>query len=81
MGRVRRGLGREIEVVDVNVDVHGPLAHRLGIEGIPTLVLLKDGKALSRLTGAKPEATIRKWILETGKSSAWSRLKSILEAM
>ena len=42
----------------VNVEREPELAQRFGIVSIPTLVVLKDGKAVNRASGARPKAKI-----------------------
>ena len=43
----------EIQVGKVNVDEQMPLAAAFGIESIPTLVAIKDGKAVDMLIGVR----------------------------
>ena len=43
----------EIKVGKVNVDEQMPLAATFGIESIPTLVAIKDGKAVDMLIGVR----------------------------
>ena len=49
-------------VAKVNVDESGDLANRFGIRSIPTLMLFKHGKVVSRVIGAAPKAQIRKMV-------------------
>lgn len=48
----------EIKVVKVNVDDAGDLATAFGIVSIPTLVLIKDGKAVNQVVGYVPKSKI-----------------------
>ncbi len=48
----------EIKVVKVNVDDAGDLAAAFGIVSIPTLVLVKDGKAVNQVVGYVPKSKI-----------------------
>ncbi len=48
----------EIKVVKVNVDDAGDLAAAFGIVSIPTLVLIKDGKAVNQVVGYVPKSKI-----------------------
>ena len=43
----------EIKMGKVNVDEQMPLAAAFGIESIPTLVAIKDGKAVDMLIGVR----------------------------
>lgn len=48
----------EIKVVKVNVDDAGDLASAFGIVSIPTLVLVKNGKAVNQVVGYVPKTKI-----------------------
>ena len=48
----------DIVVGKVNVDEEQALAARFGVASIPTLVVLKGGKVVSRTVGARPKAQI-----------------------
>ena len=48
----------------VNVDENQDLAERFGISGIPCLVLLRDGKEISRIVGFYPEDALKQKIDE-----------------
>ena len=48
----------------IDVDQEMELAVRFGISSIPTLVLMKDGKAAATLVGYRPKADILK-LLDT----------------
>ena len=45
----------EIVVGKVNVDDQPQLAGAFGIESIPTLIAIKDGKAIGKMVGARPK--------------------------
>lgn len=46
----------------VNVDEEAGLAAAFGVQSIPTLVFLKDGREAGRITGVHPKAEIEKMI-------------------
>lgn len=48
----------DIDVVKVDVDASQPLSARYGVQGVPTLILFKDGEIVWRATGAKSKATL-----------------------
>ncbi len=54
-----------VQVGKVNVDVYPKLAARYGVRGIPTLVMFRDGQALSQVVGAVPKAELKRWIDQT----------------
>lgn len=57
-----KDLAREYEgraiVAKVNTDQSARMASELGIMGIPTLVLFRDGKEVDRVVGYVPRATL-----------------------
>ena len=42
----------------INVDEQGELAQRFGVMNIPTLVVMKEGKVIHQVAGARPKAQI-----------------------
>ena len=62
------------KVAKVNVDDAPALAQRFGIQGIPTLLIFRDGRVVDQVTGVVPRreltAKLDKVIAESGKSSA-----------
>jgi thioredoxin 2 len=59
-------LGREhagrLKVVKLNVDEAPDIASRYGVQGIPLLVIVEDGKEIDRLVGAPPPQRLREWV-------------------
>ena len=51
-----------LRVVKVNVDVAPQVSARLGVQGIPTMVLFAGGEEISRQVGALPGDAIRRWV-------------------
>ena len=49
----------EIKVGKVNVDEQMPLAGAFGIESIPTLIAIKDGKAIGTVVGVRPKEALQ----------------------
>jgi thioredoxin 2 len=52
----------QVKLVKVNVDTSPQTQQRFGIQAIPTLLLLRDGKVAARQTGAIPLASLRTWV-------------------
>jgi thioredoxin 2 len=52
----------KLKVVKLNVDEAPQIAPRYGVQGIPLLVLVRDGQEVDRLVGAVPEAQIRELV-------------------
>ncbi|OVE80140.1 thioredoxin [bacterium J17] len=45
-------LGDKLKVYKVNVDDHKEMAAKFGVQGIPNLILFKDGETQQQLVGA-----------------------------
>ena len=52
-------LAGRLRVVKINTDENPGLGQRYGIQGIPTMMILKSGQVVSRWSGAFPEGDIR----------------------
>lgn len=48
----------DIKVAKVNVDEQPELAGQFGVMSIPTLVVMKEGKAVQQAVGVRPKAQI-----------------------
>ena len=48
----------DIKVVKINVDEEQELAMQFGVMNIPSLVVMKNGKIVNQVTGARPKAQI-----------------------
>jgi thioredoxin 2 len=46
----------------VNVDDSPRLQQRFGVQSIPTLLVMREGKVTSRQVGAAPAAALRSWV-------------------
>jgi thioredoxin 2 len=51
-----------LKVVRLNVDDAPEISARYGVQGIPLLVIFRDGDELDRLVGAVPERQIDAWL-------------------
>ncbi|HEY7072823.1 MAG TPA: thioredoxin [Acidimicrobiales bacterium] len=51
-----------IKVVKVNVDELPEVSARYGVQGIPTLLLVSDGREIARQVGAAPKAALTRWL-------------------
>ena len=62
MGPIIEQLAEEYEgkakVGKVNVDEEGELSQAFGVMSIPTIVLVKDGKVVKQVVGARPKAEV-----------------------
>jgi thioredoxin 1 len=55
-------LAGKVTIAKVNVDQNPEIASELGIRGIPTLFLFKDGKKVAQHVGAASYAQLKKFI-------------------
>jgi thioredoxin 2 len=62
--RAAGSLAGRIKVVKVNVDQAPRTAERLGVQGIPTLLLLRNGREVARQVGAVPPPALLRWAEE-----------------
>lgn len=62
-----------LRVVKVNVDEEPAVSARLGVQGIPTLLLFVGGSEVGRQVGALPGDAMRSWIDQTLAGHASSR--------
>lgn len=62
LARERAG---ELLVAKLDTDRSPELSQRLGIRGIPTLILFRDGVEVDRIAGAVPAGRLREWLDET----------------
>lgn len=47
-------LARRATIAKIDVDAHGDVVHRFGIENVPTLVVFVDGRIVEQHVGALP---------------------------
>jgi thioredoxin 1 len=57
--------GDAIKVAKVDVDSNPNTAASMGVRGIPSLFIFKDGQVVSNKTGAAPKAALKGWIDES----------------
>ena len=51
-----------IEVEEIDIDKSGDIAAQYAVRGVPTLVLIEDGKEIARKSGAMPLSEIKEFI-------------------
>ena len=52
----------KVKIVKMNVDENQAVPAKLGIRGIPALLLFKDGKLAAQKVGAAPKSALVSWI-------------------
>jgi thioredoxin 2 len=60
--RLSEELAGQMKVVKVNTDLAPGLQERFGVRGIPTLVLMDEGKERDRVVGALNLNALRQWV-------------------
>jgi len=63
-------LADQVTVAKVNIEDSPMTPSRLGVKGIPTMMLFKDGQMTSMKVGAMPKAKILEWLAEQGVGAA-----------
>jgi thioredoxin 1 len=56
-------LSGKVRIAKVNVDDLPELASPFYIQGIPTLILFKEGREIDRIVGAAPKARMKEWLI------------------
>jgi thioredoxin 2 len=62
LAQVATDMAGRLKLVKVNVDDSPRLQQRFGVQSIPTLLIMRDGKVTSRQVGAAPAAALRSWV-------------------
>jgi thioredoxin 2 len=60
--RVATDLAGQVKLVKVNVDEAPRLSGRFGVQAIPTLLVMKQGKVVTQRAGAAPAPELREWV-------------------
>jgi thioredoxin 2 len=60
--RIGRDNAGRIKVVKLNTDEAPDISARFNVQGIPLLVLIRDGQEIDRMVGAVPDAQLRAWL-------------------
>jgi thioredoxin 2 len=60
--RAAQQLAGKLTVVKVNVDEAPEVSARFGVQGIPTLLVLRDGQPVARQVGAVPADRLLAWV-------------------
>jgi thioredoxin 1 len=55
-------LAGAVKIVKINIDENPETPGRLGVRGIPTLMLFNDGKLAATKVGAAPKSSLSAWI-------------------
>lgn len=59
---VLKEMGDKVKIVKINIDQNPNIPAQFGVRSIPTLILFKDGQAVSTKVGVLPKGKIVEWI-------------------
>jgi thioredoxin 1 len=51
-----------VTIAKLNIDDHPETPGRLGVRGIPTMMLFKDGELVATKVGAAPKSQLKAWL-------------------
>lgn len=84
LARIVQAEAGRLLLAKVNADEQQAIAAQFGVRSLPTLKLVYQGKLVSELTGAHPEAEIRRWlepVLGKGEGSEEEQLDAFIEQL
>ena len=64
--QIAEEMSGKVTVAKVNIEDSPMTPGKLGVKGIPTLMLFRDGQMTSMKVGAMPKAKIVEWLNEQG---------------
>ena len=59
LDKIAKEFAGKIVVAKVNTDNHSEWANKFGVQGIPTMLFMADGKVIHQQVGALPEPMLR----------------------
>ncbi len=59
LDKLAKEMGDKIVIAKINTDDHAEWMQKFGIQGIPTLLFVSNGKVVHRQVGALPEKMLR----------------------
>ncbi|MBI1364195.1 MAG: thioredoxin [Proteobacteria bacterium] len=57
-----KDFGDKVKIVKVNIDENPETPSKLGVRGIPTLMVFKGGQLVSQKVGAMPKSALADWV-------------------
>jgi thioredoxin 1 len=55
-------LGERVVIAKLNIDDHPETPGKLGVRGIPTMMLFKNGEKVAEKVGAAPKSALKGWL-------------------
>lgn len=59
---LQESLGDRIKIVKMNTDTELKVAGKYGVQGLPTLMLFKDGQLVDQIIGNQPKRRLESWL-------------------
>lgn len=56
------GMASKVKIVKVNIDENPTIPAQYGVRSVPTIILFKNGEAVSSKVGLNPKNTLVSWI-------------------
>ncbi|MCW2948363.1 MAG: thioredoxin [Actinoallomurus sp.] len=60
--QVAREMAGRVKLVKVDVDRSPKIQARFGVQAVPTLLVMRDGKVIDQQAGAAPASVLRAWV-------------------
>ena len=60
--KVNEDIGETVKIVKLDIDSNPDTPASLGVRGVPTLMVFKNGQMVGSRTGVLPETTLKDWI-------------------
>ena len=60
--QVKKSLGESVKIIKIDIDKNPSLARKLNISGVPTMMIYRNAKMISRKSGVLPAHEIIKLI-------------------
>ncbi len=55
-------LAGKVIIAKLNIDEHPETSGKLGVRGIPTMMLFKNGQKVAEKVGAAPKSALKSWL-------------------
>lgn len=62
LDELAKDLGERVCIAKVNIDENPDTPSQFGVTSIPTMILFKDGKAISMKAGLMEKAALKEWV-------------------
>lgn len=59
---VANEMADSVKVMKMNIDENPETPTKMGVRGIPTLMIFKDGKHVATKVGSMPKSTLHEWL-------------------